>query len=118
MSFFPLASAVARGGMYRSTTSSGTVDLKDRLILVTSGTTVDMTLPSPDVSGFDSQAALFFTLATWGSGVTAQLVSPGSNPIGGVGQSRTVGAYSSITVTAAGSDGWVIVASSGTITSP
>ena len=116
MSFFPLPSAVARSGMYRSTTSSGTVALKDRLILVTSGTGVNMTLPSPDVTGFDSQAALFFTLATWGSGVPATLSSPGSNPIGGSGQTRTVGAYSSITVTAAGSDGWVIVATSGSVT--
>lgn len=115
MSFLPLRSSFSRDQSVVSTSGSYTIRLKDRLIIVTGGTPT-ITLPSADDAGLDSNKGLFFTVATWGG--TATLVRAGSlDTIGDASTtSKSIAAYSSITVTSSASAGWIVVATSGTIT--
>lgn len=113
MSFIPLLSSATRAQSTTSTTANHTIDLSDRLIIVTGGTPT-ITLPSADSTGFDSNQGLFFTVATWGG--TATLARAGSDTIGASATSKAIAAYSSITVTVSGSAGWIIVSTSGTVT--
>jgi hypothetical protein len=54
-------------------------------------------------------------VATWGG--TATLARAGSDTIGDASAtSKSIAAYSSITVTVSGSAGWIIVSTSGTVT--
>jgi hypothetical protein len=116
MSYIPLLSSATRAQFTTSTTVNHTISLEDRLIIVT-GSTPTITLPSADSTGYDSNQGLFFTVATWGSG-TATLVRAGaSDTIGdGSASSKSLAVYSSITVTVSGSSGWIIVSTSGTVT--
>ena len=114
MSFLPLLSSWTRNQSTTVTGSNHTIGLKDRLIIVTSGTPT-ITLPSADNAGHDSNEGLFFTVSTWGG--TATLSRAGSDTIGGTSATtKAIAAYSSITVTSAQTAGWIIVATSGSVT--
>jgi hypothetical protein len=113
MSYIPLLSSATRAQSTTSTSANHTIDLADRLIIVTGGTPT-ITLPSADSTGFDSNQGLFFTVATWGG--TATLARAGSDTIGEAATSKSLADYSSITVTVSGSAGWIIVSTSGTVT--
>tara|TARA_R100001086_G_scaffold169810_1_gene92592 strand:- start:520 stop:870 length:351 start_codon:yes stop_codon:yes gene_type:complete len=116
MSFFPLFSGSSREQAVTATSDSITIRLKNRLIIVTGGTPT-ITLPSADITGLDSNYGLFFTVATWGG--TATLAAAGADRIkidATSVASKSIAAYSSITVTVGDSSGWIVVATSGTIT--
>lgn len=114
MSYIPLLSSATRAQFTTSTTVNHTISLEDRLIIVTGGTPT-ITLPSADSTGYDSNQGLFFTVATWGG--TATLAAAGEDKIASASvTSKSIAAYSSITVTVSGSAGWIIVSTSGTVT--
>ena len=117
MSFIPLLSSATRAVSTTTITSAYTLDLADRLVIVTSGTNVAVNLPEADATGFDSNEGLLYTVATWGS-ATAVLNRGGSSDTIGDGSatSKSIAVYSSITVTSSTSAGWIVVATSGTIT--
>ena len=115
MSFLSYGGTVAtREDAIKVTGTAYAVALKDRFVAVTSGTNVAITLPELNATGADNHQGMLVSIATWGS-ATVVVGTPGSDTIGG-SATKTLAAYSAITVMPVQTSGWAIVGTSGTVT--